>query len=128
MIRSNRGKLNPSGIADQKQGSGDQDGNLFSNKAKINAVSSRGLRGNLSPSHAAQMNQYQQDQYNQASGSGVHLPPMPLTPTEQNRREMEKQAKMGTSSINQLNRQQEAKYGKRDDVPGAKPVKMVYKK
>ena len=72
MIRSNRSK-----IAGQEGG----DDNLFQ-KTKLNAVSSRGLRGNLSPSHGAQ--------YANDAGAGVHLPPMPLTPTEQNRQQKDK--------------------------------------
>lgn len=50
--------------------------------------------------------QLQQHQMSDKDANGVHLPPMPMTPTEQNRRDMEKNQmqKMGSNQIIHLNR------------------------
>jgi len=75
MMRANRGPI----TGGSAEGGASQGGSsIHRNQAEPN-VSSRGLRGNVMKNPNQQYAPQQQEE------GGIHLPPMPLTPTEQQR-------------------------------------------
>ena len=77
MMRANRGPI----TGGSAEGSAPQGGSSIHNRGQAEPnVSSRGLRGNVMASAKQQYAPQQQQEE-----GGIHLPPMPLTPTEQQR-------------------------------------------